>query len=209
MPIYVRHASCVLLLAAAVAAVAGSESTPDSARSELQLEFADLLLDDERYWEALQAYTLAKEGAKPEQMLRASAGSLRSAITVAEFTRAYQEALFLGEQGVEDPGMRTLRADAFWSAGLFDEAEAMYRDILSAHAAHAGARHGLARSLAAGNRAADALAEVRAAIAADDRPEYHHTLGSIYRRLGRYPEAAAALAPSADPLPNVRGHRRT
>ena len=209
MPIHVRRASCVLLLAAAAAVVAGSESTPDSARSELQLELADLLLDDERYWEALQAYTLARQGAKPEQLLRASAGSLRAAITVAEFTRAYQEALFLGEQGVEDPALRTLRADAFWSAGLFDEAEAMYRDILSAHAPHADAHHGLARSLAAGNRAEDALAEVQAALAAADRPEYHHTLGSIYRRLRRYPEAAAALDHYADTLPNVSGNRRT
>ena len=201
--------ACILLIIAAVAVVAGSESTPGSARSELQLELGDLLYGDERYWEALQAYTLAKQGARPEQMLRAAAGSLRSALTVAEFTRAYQEAVFLGEQGVADPALRTLRADAFWSAGLFDEAEAMYSDILSDDAAHPAARHGLARSLAASSRAEDALVEIQAAIATGSRPEFHHTLGAVYQQLGRYPEAAAALEHYAETLPNVSESRRT
>ena len=209
MPIHIRHTLCFLLLAAAVSVVAESASTPASARSELQLELGDLLLEDERYWEAIAAYELAKEGAGPAQLLRATVGLLRSTISVAEFNRAHQEAVFLAELRPVDPEIRTLRADAFWTAGLFDEAEAMYRDILSAHASSPGARHGLARSLAASNRHAEALVEVQAAIAADSRPKYHHTLGSIYRRLRRFPEAAAALERYADTLPNVSRNRRT
>lgn len=204
-----RCSSFLLLIAAAVSVVAGAESTTGTARSELQLELGDLLLDDERYWEALEAYTRAKDGAGPGQLVRATAGSLRSAITVAEFTRAYHEATLLGEMGVDDPALRTLRADAVWSAGLFDEAEALYRDILATDVSHAAARYGLARSLAASNRAADALVEMQAAIAADSRPEYHHTLASVYRTLGRFPEAAAELDYYADTLPNVSRNRRT
>ena len=209
MPIHLRHALCFLLLAAGVSVVAGSESTPDSARSELQLELGDLLLDDERYWDAIVAYELAKPGAKPAQLLRASVGLMRSTMYVAEFNRAYREAVFLGELRPADPEIRTLRADAFWAAGLFDEAEWMYRDILSTHASSPDARHGLARSLSASNRHAEALVEVQAAIAARSRPQYHHTLGSIYRRLRRFPEAAAALERYADTLPNVSQNRRT
>ena len=209
MPIYLRYAFCFLLLAAGVSVVAGSESTPDSARSELQLELGDLLLGDERYWEAMAAYERAKPGARPEQLLRAAVGLLRSTISVAEFTRAFQEAVFLDDLQPADPDIRTLQADAFWAAGLFDEAEGMYRDILSAHPSSASARHGLARSLTASNRPAEALVEVQAAIAAGSRPEYHHTLGSIYRKLRRFPEAAAALERYADTLPNVSQNRRT
>ena len=209
MPTHLRHTLCLFLLAAGVSVVAESESTPDSARSELQLELGGLLLDDERYWDAIRAYELAKPGATPAQLLRASVGLLRSTMPVAEFSRAYREAVFLGDLRPVDPDIRTLRADAFWAAGLFDEAEAMYRDILSAHVSSPGARHGLARSLAASNRHAEALVEVQAAIAAGSRPEYHHTLGSIYRRLRRFPEAAAALERYADTLPNISRNRRT
>lgn len=202
-----RLALCGLLLAAGVSLVAGAG--PDSARSELQLELGDLLLDDERYWEAIAAYERAKPGARPAQLVRASVGLLRSTMSVAEFTRAYREAQFLDGLGPVDPEIRTLQADAVWAAGLFDEAEAAYRDILAAHPSSAPARHGLARSLAAGNRHAEALVEVQAAIAAGSRPEYHHTAGSIYRRLRRFPEAAAALERYADTLPNVSRNRRT
>jgi Flp pilus assembly protein TadD len=201
---------CVLALAAVLSAAAGASSTPDSARSELQLELADLLLGDERYWEALAAYERAKVGATPAQTLRASVGLLRSLLYVAEFSRAHREALFLGGLRSPDPEIRSLQADAFWAYGLFDEAGEMYRDILAEHPASRAARHGVARNLAARNRLEEALVEARAAIGAGAaRGEFYHTLGSIYRRLHRYPEAGDALEEYVERLPNVRRDRRT
>ena len=201
---------CALALAGALSVAAGASSTPDSARSELQLELADLLLGDERYWEAIAAYERAKVGATPAQTLRASGGLLRSLLTVAEFNRAHREALFLGGLGSPDPELRSLQADAFWAYGLFDEAEELYRDVLAEHPASRAARHGLARSLAARNRLEEALVEARAAVAADtSRGEFYHTLGSIYRRLHRYPEAGDALEQYVARLPTVRRNRRS
>ena len=205
-----RGCLCALALAAALSAAAGANSTPGSARSELQLELADLLLGDERYWEAVVAYQRAKLGATPAQTLRASVGLLRALISVAEFNRAHQEAVFLGGLGSSDPEIRSLQADAFWAYGLFDEAEEIYRDTLAEHPASRAARHGLARSLAARNRLDEALVEARAVIGAGaERGEFYHTLGSIYRRLHRYPEAADALEEYVERLPNVRRNRRT
>ncbi len=206
----VRGGLCVLALAAALSAALGANSTADSARSELQLEIADLLRGDERYWEAIAAYERAKTGATPAQAVRASVGLLRSLVTVAEFNRAYREAVVLGGLGSPDPEVRSLQADAFWAYGLFDEAEAIYRDILAVHPASRGARHGLARSLAARNRLDEALLEARAAIGSGaERGEFYHTLGSIYRRLHRYPEAGDALEQYVERLPAVRRNRRT
>lgn len=198
----------VLALTAVLPVAIDAVSTPDSARSAIQIELADLLFDDERYWEAIVAYERAKTGATPAQLVRSSAGLLRSLISVAEFNRAHQEAIFLGELGSPDPEVRSLRADAFWAAGLFDEAERMYRDVLAEHPAGAAARHGLARSLAARNRLDDALIEVQAAIGAG-RAEAYHTLGQIHRRLRRYGEAADALEQYVARMPDVRRNRRT
>ena len=103
-----RGCLCALALAVALSAAAGASSTPDSARSELQLELADLLLGDERYWEAIGAYERAKVGATPAQTLRAAGGLVRSLLTVAEVNRAHREALFLG--GTLSPNRITLVA---------------------------------------------------------------------------------------------------
>lgn len=199
----------IFALIAGVSTVVKANSTPDSARSELQLELGELLFSDERYWDALVAYDLAKVGARPVQLLRASTGLLRSLLKVAEFNRAYREALFLGDLDSSDPDVEALQADAFWASGLFEEAELKYRDILMVESSNAAARHGLGRSLAARNRLEEGLAEVVTAIASgDQRPEFYHTLGSIYRRLRRYQESSDALEQYVELLPTVRQSQR-
>ena len=202
MRIGVRGLLAVLAVAAAVPIVIDADSTPASARSEIQLQLGDLLFTDERFWEAIPVYDRAKEGAKPEQLQRASAGLLRSLLRVAEFTRAYHEGLFLRDLQPADPEVRALYADGLWASGLFEEAEEVYRDVVAEHPSSLRGRHGLGRSLAARNKLEAALAEVQAVAGA--APEYHHTLGTIYRRLRRYEDAAQAFERYLEQLPSDR-----
>ena len=108
-----------------------------------------------------------------------------------------------------DVEVRALSGDGFWAAGLFEEAEGIYRDILATDPSSPGARAGLSRSLATRGKLEQGLAEIRAALATDDtQPEFHHTLGTIYRRLNRYQEASDALQRHVDLLPTVRRGER-
>ena len=198
----------VLAVAVAVPMALDADSTSASARSEVRLQLADLLVDDDRHWEAVATYHAAKTGAKPDQLRRASAGLVRSLLRVAEFTAAYEEAQFLLGLGPTDPRVRTLHADALWAFGLFQEAETVYRDVLAVSPDSAGAHHGLARNLAGRGRLDESLVEIQAALAGDDRAEFYHTLGAVYRQMRQYPDAADAFEQYLNRLPNVsRGDR--
>jgi Flp pilus assembly protein TadD/predicted aspartyl protease len=181
-----------------------AESTPASARSEIRLQLADLLFADERYWEALTTYENAKDGAKPEQLLRASGGLLRSLLQVAEFSRAYREAEFLNSLDSNNSELRSLYAEALWAFGLFAEAEQVYNEILAVDPANTSARHGIGRSLAARGQMDEGVTQLQAAISGEERPEYYHTLGTVFRRMHRYAEAADALEAYVNHLPQVR-----
>ena len=196
----------LLILAAAVAApiIIDAQSVPASADVEARLERGDRLSGDESYWEALEVYEGAKEEAGTEQLVRASAGLLRSLLRVGEFARAHEEAVFLVGLGTPVPDSRALYADALWASGLFPEADRAYAEVLAVDPGNTVARHGLARSLATRGRLEDALAEVQAAIAGDDRATYYLTLGTMYRRLGRYEEAADALERYISRRPRAR-----
>ena len=194
MRIGTRAALLALALAAAAPLILTANSTPDSARVETRLQLADLLYGDQRFWESTGAYDRAKEGARPDQLLRASSGLLRSLLHIAEFMRAEREAEFLrGLGGLAVPEHHALYAETLWALGLFPEAERMYEEVLAAIPGMALARHGHARGLAARGRLDEALIEVQAAIAAEDRPEFFHTLGTIYRRQRHYDRAADAF----------------
>jgi tetratricopeptide (TPR) repeat protein len=192
-----RHVTrtIILVVAGAVALqiVIGAQSTPATARSETRLQLAELLRGDQRYWEAISAYDQAKSGATHEQLVRASAGMLQALLQVAEFTRAYEEAEALRGLAPSDPEVLALNGDALWAAGLFDEAEQVYRDVLALAPESAAARHGLARSLATRHEFDEALDWIESALAVSpDVAVYHHTLGSIYQRMHQFSEAATA-----------------
>ena len=206
MRLAIRVLFPAVAVAAALSVVLGAAGVPASTHSEIQLELGDLLFADERYGEAIPAYLRAKEGAEPEQLVRASSGLLRSLLFSAEFNRAYEEALFLESLDAGGtPELRTLSADGFWGYGLFDEADALYADVLAQLPSSARARHGLARSLAAQSRHEEALSEIRAAIAASPAdPVLHHTHAEILRGLRQYKAAAEALEQYVSVLPKVR-----
>lgn len=194
MRLAARATLLALALGVAGPLILAANSTPDSARVETRLQLADLLYGDQRFWESVEAYDRAKEGASPEQLLRASSGLLRSLLRVAEFVRAEREAESLRRlSGLTEPEHKALYAEALWALGVFPEAERVYEEVLAVTPEMPLARHGHARGLAARGYLDEALVEVQAAIAADDRPEFFHTLGSIYRRQRDYVLAADAF----------------
>ena len=201
----------VVAVAVALSVVLGAAGAPSSTLSAIQLELGDLLFADERYGEAIPAYRRAKEGAEPGQLVRASSGLLRALLLVAEFHGAYEEAVFLDSLDIaDDPELRTLAADGFWSYGLFAEADAKYDEVLTRAPSNARARHGMARSLAARSRHEEALTEIQAALAVDSAdPVLHHTHAEILRGLRRYEAAAEALEQYIDVSPKIRESRQT
>jgi Flp pilus assembly protein TadD/predicted aspartyl protease len=200
--------SCRSAAAAATLLVGGmlaltAQQTPSRADSELQFQLASLLYDETRYQEALQAFGEAVGSDDPALAIRARKGRVRTAIKVAEFELAREEALQLRAQAPVDAEAVTLLGDSFWSAGQFDEADRAYADALTLAPGFARARFGSARSLATHSKLDEALREALAASAAAPRDgEIHAAIGDIYERLNRYDEAANAYANYINLLPN-------
>ena len=207
MRIFVGGLVPCLALAAALSVVVGAEPTPTPARAELQLELADLLFADQRYREAAIAYERAKEGARTDQVKRASGGSLRSLLFIAEFNLVSREVLFLQSLGLgkDDADLLTLVGDGLWASGLFEEAESAYLDVLAASPKHSRARHGLARSLSAKSLYDQAFTEIQAAVATNPQDALlHYTTGMILRGMRRFAEAADAFDRYVDIFTDVR-----
>ncbi|HZM96654.1 MAG TPA: retroviral-like aspartic protease family protein [Vicinamibacterales bacterium] len=171
--------------------------------ADLQLQLGALLYDETRYQEALLAFTAATKTDDPKLALAARKGTVRTALKVAEFIRARQEAEELVKVAGDDPEARTLHADALWSYGLFDEAEKEYRASVDRTPDSARARFGLARSLAATSKLEEALDAALSASAASPRDgEIHALVGDIYERLHRFAQAANAYRNYINLLPN-------
>jgi len=188
----------------ALSIVIEAQSTPSSARSETRIQLANVLLGDQRYWEAISVYDQAKRGATKEQLIRAVTGMLKALLPVAEFTRAQQEAEYLHELAPHDPEVLALNGDALWAGGLFDEAEQVYRDVLAIDPQSGGGRNGLAKSLVTRNQYDEAMDWVQAAIAVSPEvANFYHTLGFLYQRLNRFQEAADAYERYVELLPTT------
>ena len=93
-----------------------------------------------------------------------------------------------------------LYGDALWASGLFEEAEQCIGDALAAPPDSARGHHGMARSLAARSQLDEAMNEAQAALQLAPRDlEIHHTVGTIYERMHKYEEAAAAYSQLRQP----------
>src|SRR5262249_51121880 len=102
-----------------------------------------------------------------------------------------------------DASALALYGDALWASGLFEEAEARYREALAITPDHARGIHGVARSLLARNQLEEALNQAQSALRLSPRDlEIHHTGGAIYERMHKYEEAAAAYGNYVNLLPN-------
>jgi tetratricopeptide (TPR) repeat protein len=190
-------------LVAAATFVIRADATPPSQASEIQFQLGNLLYNEGRYGEALDAYENALKKAAPGQQEAARTGVIQMALHTAEFDLARREAETLIKAHPRSAGALALYADALWSSGLFEEAEARYRDALSIEPQLARGHHGLARSAVARSRMDEAMNEAQAALRLSPRDlEIHHTVGTIYERMHKYEEAAGAYTNYVNLLPN-------
>src|SRR6266852_555959 len=202
MPSGIRAMTLLVLVGAASLAI-HADATPQSQAGEIQLQLGNEFFAEGRYQDALQAYQRALTASVPADPREARAGIVQAALRVADFDLARVQADALVKSAPLDPGTLALSADALWASGLFDEAEARYRDALSTMPDLARGHHGLARSLAAHSRLDEAMNEAQAALRLSPRDlEIHHTVGAIYERMHKYEEAAAAYGNYVNLLPN-------
>ncbi len=183
-------AACMCLLSWSLAATGRKVSV---ATASAQIGVADLLYDRADYRAAMQVYMAATECEDAAVRDRARAGVVRSALRIAEFGVAITQLPGLGSAGATDPATLALAGDVLWASGRFDEGETAYRNALRLDPASPRARLGLAKSLASRNQMESALDQAQAALrGAPGDPDIRHALGSIYERMHRYDEAAAA-----------------
>src|SRR6476619_3119757 len=171
--------------------------------AELQFQLGNLLTEETRFREALDAYDRALQTDDRDLQVRARAGKVKTALRIAEFDLAQKEGELLRASAPSDPEALALYADSLWSAGLFDEADEVYREALSINKESSRARFGLARSLATRSKLDEALTEAQAAAAMSPRDgEIHAQIGEIYQRMHRFDEAANAYNNFINLLPN-------
>jgi tetratricopeptide (TPR) repeat protein len=190
-------------LVAAGSLVIRADVTPSSQASEIQIQLGDVLFSEGRYLDSLDAYRNALKTAPPDTVRRPRVGVIASALRVAEFELARAEAEKLNAAEPANPLSMTLYADALWSSGLFQEAETLYRNALTASPELARGHHGMAKSLVARNHLDEAMNEAQSALRLSPRDlEIHHTVGTIYERMHKYEEAAGAYSNYVNLLPN-------
>jgi tetratricopeptide (TPR) repeat protein/predicted aspartyl protease len=187
--------ACTLVLRADYKITAGDE--------ELQFQIGNILSDETRFREALDAFDKAIQTDDPALHVRAREGKVKTALRIAEFDLAQKEAELLRAEAPSDPEALSLSADSLWSGGLFDEADVVDQQALSINKESSRARFGIARSLATRTKLDEALTEALAAVAMAPRDgEIHAQVGEIYQRLNRFDEAANAYNNFINLLPN-------
>lgn len=180
-----------------------AEVTPQSQSAEIQLQLGNEFLAEGRYLESLDAFKKALVLAAPDQVRTARSGVIQAALRVAEFDLARAEADKLVAESPRSPAAIALHADALWTSGLFQEAEARYKDALALEPNLARGHHGLARAYAAQTKLQEAMDEAQRALRTAPRDlEIHHTVGTIYERMHKYEEAAGAYSNYVNLLPN-------
>jgi tetratricopeptide (TPR) repeat protein len=201
------HSGFRLAAASLIVAVASfvirADATPPSQAAEIQLQLGNLLYAEGRYSDALEAYQNALEAAPANEARASRIGVISSALRVAEFDLARREAERLAQSDPRGPDAMSLYGDALWASGRFEHAEDKYRDALARVPDLARGHHGMAKSLAARGRLTEAMDEAQAALRLSPRDlEIHHTVGTIFERMHKYEEAAAAFTNYVNLLPN-------
>lgn len=190
----------VVVVTALVSGVYGRAPVDDA---QLQFQLGTLLFGETRFREALTAFRKATKADDKSTMVQARIGVVKSALRMGEFAEAQREASILKTVSPRSAEVMSVHADAQWSAGLFDESHAEFLDALALEPDLSRGHHGLARALASQNRLEDAMNEAQIALKLSPRDEeMHHTVGSIFERMRRYEQAAAAYGNYVNLLPN-------
>jgi Flp pilus assembly protein TadD/predicted aspartyl protease len=189
-------------LIAAAASIIYVDGAAQSLSGEIQLQLAQQFFNDGRYSDAVDAYQRALK--TPDADYRAArTGLVVTHLRTGEFMTARTESETLLKAYPADASALALSGDALWSVGLFDEAEARYRESLERNPNLARGHRGMAKALAARSRLDEALEEAQAAVRLGPRdPEIHHTMGGIYEQMHRYEEAANSFSNYVNLLPN-------
>ena len=163
------------------------------------------LFSQGRYVDALTEFDRAARADDAAISPVARRWRIRTTLRTAEFGNARRDAEQMLADAPRETEALALYADALWASGLFEEAEASYREALNAGGQMLGdARRGLARALASRGRLQDALEHAELALESHpDEPEVLAVAGSIYERLGRYTNAADAYDSYASHLAPV------
>jgi predicted aspartyl protease/Tfp pilus assembly protein PilF len=198
-----RPRFALVALAVFAALASGVQGRSDNNDANLQLQLGTLLFEETRYREALEAFRKAIPAESKTVSAQARIGVVKSALRLGEFIEAQREANVLKQMEPRSAEVLAIHADALWSAGLFDEAHQEFNDALKLVPDLSRGRHGLARALASQNKLEEALNEAQAALKMSPRDEeIHHTVGSIFERMRRYEQAAAAYGNYVNLLPN-------
>jgi len=128
--VYRAIAASAILVAASL--VIGADATPPSQAAEVQLQLGDILFSEGKFLDSLDAYRNALKVAPADSLRRSRMGVVASALRVAEFDLARDEAEKLFTSDPQAPDAMSLYGDALWSMGLFQEAEQEYKDALAA-----------------------------------------------------------------------------
>jgi tetratricopeptide (TPR) repeat protein len=197
------RAAAVAAIFATASLVSHADVGPLSKSADVQLHLGRAFFADGRYQDALDAFRRALTAAGPDETREARIGVVQSALRVAEFDLAKSEAETLVAASPQSPDAQSLFADALWASGLFEEAEARYREVLRLAPDLARGHHGMARALAARSKLDEAMNEAQAALRLAPRDlEVHHTVGAIFERMHKFEEAAGAFSNYVNLLPN-------
>src|SRR5215831_7665292 len=113
----------VSAIVAAAALVGRADVRPTVEAAHVQLQLGNLLFEEGRFNEALEAYLKAVRADDHALVREARAGVIQSALRVAEFVTARTEAELLFQDDPRSASAISLYADALWACGLFDQAE--------------------------------------------------------------------------------------
>lgn len=195
--------AAVAVVVIAASYVIHADVTPRSQSPEIQLQLGAELMAEGRYLDALDAFKRALPIVPPDKVRTARSGVIAAALRVAAFDLARTEAEKLVLSSPLSPDAIALHGDALWTSGLFQEAEARYKDALALAPDLARGHHGMARALAAQSKLEQAMEEAQTALRLSPRDlEIHHTVGAVYERMHKYEEAAGAYSNYVNLLPN-------
>src|SRR5690349_9862773 len=112
-----RFALSLAAVGAVCTLVARAQGPLGNVDAELQFQLANLLADETRYTEALDAFDKASRAADPALALRARKGKVKTELRLVQFANARRHAEAIHADAPMDTEAATLYADALWSAG--------------------------------------------------------------------------------------------